>query len=267
MRITTIVSLGLFVILVALVFILPLSYRQKLQNLLYQTIAPFLETGNSISHNLGGVRGSLKRLDELERANEQLERENEQLRTANALLRNLQGEVSRLDRALGFEARSPFELIPARVIARDSASWWSTCTINRGKKDGIAPDMAVVTEGGLVGKIATAASSISTILLISDESLRVSVSVEGTSEQGILSSTRASSSYAPDLQIRFLSRTAVLKPGMKVVTTGTGGVFPSGVTVGVVKDFTVKELEAVAMVVPAVDLAKIQDLFVVVGQP
>ncbi|MBV9674077.1 MAG: rod shape-determining protein MreC, partial [Verrucomicrobia bacterium] len=186
MRVTSIVSLTLFIILVALVFISPFSYRQHLQNFLYQTIAPFLETGNAISQHLGGVRGNLKRLDELERANEQLERENEQLRTANALLRNLQGEVSRLDQALGFEARSPFQLVPARVIARDSASWWSTCTINRGKRDGVEPDMAVVTEGGLVGKIATAANSVSIVLLISDESLRVSVSVEGTPEQGIL---------------------------------------------------------------------------------
>jgi rod shape-determining protein MreC len=68
------------------------------------------------------------------------------------------------------------------------------------------------------------------------------------------------------LKIRFLSKTANLKPGMKVLTAGAGGVFPSGLVVGSIKDFSVKELEGVASVTPAVDLATIQDAFVIVGQ-
>jgi rod shape-determining protein MreC len=94
----------------------------------------------------------------------------------------------------------------------------------------------------------------------------VSVSIEGTQEQGIVSGTRASSNHVPDLKIRFLSKTANLKPGMKVLTAGSGGVFPSGLVVGSIKDFFVKELEGVASVTPAVDLASVQDVFVVAGQ-
>jgi cell shape-determining protein MreC len=51
-----------------------------------------------------------------------------------------------------------------------------------------------------------------------------------------------------------------------VFTTGAGGVVPSGVLIGQVKDFTVKELEGVATVKPAVDLAEIQDVFVIIGR-
>jgi rod shape-determining protein MreC len=91
------------------------------------------------------------------------------------------------------------------------------------------------------------------------------VSIEGTNEQGIISGTRASSNFAPDLQIRFLTKTAEIKPDMQVTTSGTGGVFPSGVVVGTVKQFTVKELEGVATVQPAVDLTKVQDVFVISG--
>jgi len=126
--------------------------------------------------------------------------------------------------------------------------------------------MAVVTEAGLVGKVTTVSDDSAIVLLLSDESLRVSASIEGTQEQGIISGTRASSNYAPDLRIRFLSKTAAVKPGMKVLTTGTGGVFPAGVTVGAVKDFAVKELEGMATVEPAVDLAHVQDVFVIKGQ-
>ena len=69
----------------------------------------------------------------------------------------------------------------------------------------------------------------------------------------------------PDLRIGFISKTAEIKPGMKVFTTGTGGVFPSGVLVGTVKGFAIKELEGVATVEPAVDLTRVEDVFVIVG--
>jgi rod shape-determining protein MreC len=266
MKSTTIAASGVFGILVLLVLLLPPVTKRQMQAALLQLISPVLRTGASVQEKLGGVGGGLKRLDQLEQENHQLRLENEQLRTANSLLRNLEIEVNRLNRALGFQQQSSLRLAPARIISRDSATWWNTCTIARGTQDGIATDMAVVTETGLVGKVTTVSKDAAIVLLLSDESLRVSVSIEGTQEQGIISGTRASSNYAPDLRIRFLSKTAVIKPGMKVLTTGTGGVFPAGVTVGVVKDFSVRELEGVATVEPAVDLANVQDVFVIRGQ-
>ena len=266
MKSSTITAVGIFAVLVTLLFLLPQSTRQQLQAALFQLISPVLRTGASVQRKLGGVRGGLKHLDELERENQELKLENEQLRATNSLLHNLEREVNRLNRALGFREQSPFKLLPARVISRESATWWNTCTIDRGSKEGIATDMAVVTENGLVGKITTVAKDVAVVLLVSDESLRVSVSIEGTQEQGIVSGTRASSNYAPDLRIRFLSKTANLKPGMKVLTAGAGGVFPSGLVLGTVKDFSVRELEGVASVRPAVDLANLQDVFVIIRQ-
>src|SRR5258708_18876577 len=122
--------------------------------------------------------GGLKKLDELEKENRQLRQENEQLRTTNNLLKTLETEVNRLNKALGFRERSPFRLIPARVIARDNASWWNTCSIDRGSEDGLAVDMAVVTEAGLGGKDGTVAEKISKFLLRFVETPPVSVILE-----------------------------------------------------------------------------------------
>jgi rod shape-determining protein MreC len=266
MKSSTITAVGIFAVFVVLLFLLPPVSRQQLQAALFQSISPVLRIGESVQRKLGGVRGELKHLNELERENQQLKLDNEQLRATNSLLHNLETEVNRLNRALGFREQSPFKLLPARVISRESATWWNTCTIDRGSKQGIATDMAVVTEDGLVGKIITVAKDVAVVLLVSDESLRVSVSIEGTQEQGIVSGTRASSNYAPDLRIRFLSKMANLKPGMKVLTAGAGGVFPSGLVLGTVKDFSVRELEGVASVRPAVDLANLQNVFVIIRQ-
>ena len=70
---------------------------------------------------------------------------------------------------------------------------------------------------------------------------------------------------APMLDLNYLSKQADLKPGQKVYTSGVGGVFPSGLLVGTVRSFQVRALDGQAKLAPAVDLAKLEDVFVVIG--
>jgi rod shape-determining protein MreC len=145
-------------------------------------------------------------------------------------------------------------------------TWWRTVTINRGSQDGIEGDMAVVTEEGLVGKTTTVSSSISIVLLVSDENCKVAATVEGTREQGIVSGERVVGALAPLLDLNFLSKQANLQPGQKAYTSGVGGVFPSGLLIGTVKEYKVRELDGQARLTPAVDFSKLEDVFVVTGR-
>src|SRR5215469_570500 len=265
MRGTSIAALITFVVLVVIVLVLPSGCKQQWQAAFLNTVSPIFQASSALTQGIGGVSGGFKKLDELEKENRELKEENAELRTSNSLLKDLQSEGPIQSVYLGYRERSPFKLLPAHVISRENAAWWNSCTIDRGTADGVGIDMAVVTEAGLVGKIVNVSKNASIVLLVSDEGLKVSVSIEGTQEQGIVSGTRASSNYVPDLRIGFISKTAEVKPGMKVFTSGTGGVFPSGVLVGTVKGFTIKELEGVATVAPAVDLTRIEDVFVITG--
>ena len=94
-----------------------------------------------------------------------------------------------------------------------------------------------------MGKTTTVSDSISVVLLVSDENCKVAASVEGSREQGIVSGERVTAGLNPLLNLNFLSKQADLKPGQKVYTSGVGGVFPSGLLVGVVKSFRVRELD------------------------
>jgi rod shape-determining protein MreC len=71
---------------------------------------------------------------------------------------------------------------------------------------------------------------------------------------------------SPFLDLNFLTKQADLKPGQKVYTSGVGGVFPSGLLIGVVKSFRVRELDGQAQLIPAVDLSHLEDVFVVTGR-
>ena len=239
---------------------------RKLQAGFYQMISPFLSTGSSLEKQITQVRTGLKSLEELEKDNAQLQVENRALNATNQALRDVEREVNRLRVALAYRERSVFKLVPAEVIARDSSTWWRTVSINRGKEDGIETDMSVVTDQGLVGKTTTVSDTISIVLLISDENCRVAANVEGTREQGIASGERVAGALTPLLNLNFLSKQADLKPGQKVYSSGVGGVFPSGLLIGMVKEYKMRDLDGQARLTPAVDLAKLEDVFVVTGR-
>src|SRR6058998_3757200 len=238
---------------------------QKFKASVYQLLAPFLTGGSGIKKQITSVRSGLKSLDQLEHENATLQVENRELRATNQALRDVEHEVNRLRHALNYRERSVFKLVPAEVITRDSSTWWRTVTINRGKEDRIENDMPVVTDEGLVGKTTTVSANITIVLLVSDENCRVASNVEGTREQGIVTGERVAG-QSPLLNLNFLSKQANLQPGQKAYTSGVGGVFPPGLLIGNVKDFRVRELDGQAQLVPAVDLTKLEDVFVVVGR-
>ncbi|MGZ4965554.1 MAG: rod shape-determining protein MreC [Chthoniobacterales bacterium] len=238
---------------------------RKLQAGFYQMISPFLTTGSSFEKQITAMRTGMKTLEELERDNASLKVENRSLKATNQALRDVEHEVNRLRTALNYRERSVFKLVPAEIIARDASTWWRTVTINRGKQDRIDSDMAVVTEEGLIGKTTTVGDTIAVVLLVSDENCRVAASVEGTREQGIVTGERVAGALTPLLDLNFLSKQANLSPGQKVYSSGVGGVFPSGLLVGTVKDFKVRELDSQAHLNPEVDLSKLEDVFVVTG--
>jgi rod shape-determining protein MreC len=239
---------------------------QKFKAGVYQLLAPFLTSGSGLKKQITSVRTGLKSLDQLEHENAALQVENRELRATNQSLRDVEHEVNRLRHALNYRERSVFKLIAAEVIARDSSTWWRTVTINRGKRDSIETDMPVVTDLGLVGKTTTVSDSIAVVLLVSDETCRVAASVEGSREQGIVSGQRMTTGLTPVLDLNFLSKQADLKPGQKAYTSGVGGVFPSGLLIGVVKSYRVRELDGQAQLTPAVDLSHLEDVFVVTGR-
>ena len=242
------------------------STTQKFKSSVYQLLAPFLTSGSGLKKQITSVRTGLKSLEQLEHESAALQVENRELRATNQGLRDVEHEVNRLRHALNYRERSVFKLIAAEIVARDSSTWWRTVTINRGKRDGIEIDMPVVTAEGLVGKITTVSDNISVVLLASDENCRVAASVEGSREQGIVSGERVTTGLTPQLDLNFLSKQADLKPGQKVYTSGVGGVFPSGLLIGVVKSFRVRELDGQAQLTPAVDLSHLEDVFVVTGR-
>jgi rod shape-determining protein MreC len=261
-----IVALVAFFVALVLLFAMGPRNTRRMQSTLLGMVAPFLKTGSSLEKRYRDFREGLKSLDELQRENAELIVERKRLRTENETLRIFEQENNSLRAALQYRQRSVFKLIPARIVARDSSTWWRTVTIDRGSADGIEIDMPVLTESGLVGKTTAVSANASIVLLISDENCKVAAMVEGTREQGVVRGGRTSSASMPEINLSFLSKFANLQPGQKVYTSGVGGVYPPGVLIGTIHQFKARELDSLATLDPAVDLTTIEDMFVVTGR-
>lgn len=127
-----------------------------------------------------------------------------------------------------------FARINARVIGRDQAYWNNKITIDKGSSAGIVENMAVESVKGVVGKVESVSEFTSVVKLLTSQdklnSASIQVSISSTkSIEGILQS------YDPDKKlyvVLLFEESDEIKKGMPIVTSGKGGVYPSGLFVG-----------------------------------
>jgi rod shape-determining protein MreC len=172
---------------------------------------------------------------------EQLQRENQQLRFQAMQSTQLGDENNSLRQALGWRQQNPWKtnLILARVVLREPANWWRTISIDLGQRDGIRTNMPVLTSDGLVGKISQVGHASSQVVMIGDPYCRVSAFVEQSRDKGFDGIVTSSSSSILDpsiVDLTFIESQSLVQPGLRVITSGLGGVFPKGILVGQVID-------------------------------
>ena len=201
----------------------------------------------------------------LQRKLEAIQTDYGELKIIEGRFRELERENLQLNQALGFQKRTTFDVIAAKVIKRQPSTWWDTLTINRGENDELGTQLTVLAEGGLVGRIDQAFEDVANVLLVTDESCQVSAYVEGSPEKGILSGEPGEYGTTPLLRLRYLSRNAPIQKGMKVFTTGRGGIFPPDIQVGTVIEVILGSYESEALVKPSVDLQNLAVVFVLAG--
>jgi rod shape-determining protein MreC len=176
-------------------------------------------------------------LDQLD----QLQHENEQFRLESMQWAHVAEENAKMREALGWQQQTRWKLKPARVVLRDPASWWRTVQIDVGQRHGVVTNSPVLTTDGLVGRIVEVAFSRSQVVLIGDPKCRVAALVETGKNKGVDGIIFSGSSAALDprvVDLTFMDGQAALQPGQKVVTSGLSGLFPRGLNIGEVIDFS-----------------------------
>ena len=133
-------SVIVFLVLTGLILIMSPRNMRRVQAGFLGMISPFLKTGSTVEKKYREFREGLKTLDELEQENQRLSVTNKDLSATNQTLRGLEAENNQLRKALQYRERAIFTLKPARIIARDTSTWYNKVIIDRGSKDGLDKD-------------------------------------------------------------------------------------------------------------------------------
>jgi rod shape-determining protein MreC len=170
-------------------------------------------------------------------------------------------ENARLRRLLSLSQENPNDLTSARVIARSLDRLGGSITIDKGVKDGVLPNRAVITPEGLVGRVERSTSHEARVLTLLQRDCSVAVRVGRTRVDGVL---EWEFGERPVLSLLYVSAQEDVKPGDLVLTSGLGGIFPEGVRVGTVTRVGVGEngLMKEVQVKPAVDFRSLEEVLV-----
>ncbi len=257
------VLLALCALLLSLVFVLPKQSRTLLQAVgkpLADVIALPLDALSAADRRIVDLWNSYVALWNVQEENQQLRREIEFLRGQAADLREMAAANQRLGELLRFQAKTPSQSVAARVVGRDSSNWYQGVVLDKGERDGIRPEMGVVTLTGAVGRVVKSSATSSVVLLLTDPNNAVTALVQRTRDEGIIEGTLGGKA-----RMKYIPLLSTVRVGDPVVTSGLTGGFPKGVPVGTITGIQKDEgdLFQTADVQTEVDFTKLEEVLVV----
>lgn len=166
------------------------------------------------------------------------------------------------------DAMRDFTPIQATVISRSPERWIEQVSINKGSKDGVKSNMAVITADGMIGKIKSTSKTTSTVQLLTgfDQFNRISAKISQKKGKDIVGVIEEYDEKSKSLLFRIIDESNKdLKKGELVVSSGMGGVFPSELPIGTVREVIPDQygLTQTALIKPAADMFQINNVIVV----
>jgi rod shape-determining protein MreC len=253
------------VLLALLILNLPSKTTARIKLGIGSLFVPLFGLANSAQQVSSRAGEAVLPRSQLLRELEMLRRQNQELQLRNAQAEAVARENERLRQLFDWQRKQPHKYKLGNVVLQDPANWWRSVHIDLGSRDGISLNMPVLTTEGLVGRIASVSLTRSQVVLLGDPNCKVAVRVENpTRDSGVVGP--AGPLNREFVELGFLSRSANLKPGQIVRTSGAGGVFPKDILVGTVVDSRPVEygLSTSALVKLAANLNALEEVWVMV---
>lgn len=163
----------------------------------------------------------------LREQNDKLARENAELRR---MLFNKKDSTSILEKD-SVKGYDKIDVIQSKVVHNSYNTSENYLTINSGSKDGIKPDMGVVSSQGIIGIVEKVSPRYATIFSILNIKSKINAKVKRTNHFGSLIWNAKNAGY---VQLVEIPRLASVKKGDTIVTGGNSRIFPENIPVGII---------------------------------
>ncbi len=197
---------------------------QQARDLLTPVVALVAEPTRAVRDAVGWLGDQFALAEE----NRRLRAEVDRLTEWQAEATRLQVENASLRDVLQAQRQRPVPIAStARVIADSRSPFVHTRLLDAGRRDGVQEGMAAVGGGGFAGRVVDVGNRSSRLLLVTDFNSKVPVLVLPSRDPALLIGDNG-----PMPRLDFLPLNPRVNVGDRVVTSGTGGVLPVGLTVG-----------------------------------
>ena len=246
---------------------LQITRTNNIRLIRYWTVQAFDPLERSMGGFTNAISTSYRSIHDLWHAEQENQELHLQLVAAQTQVQRLSEQVAetqRLRTLLDLKNQLTFQTAAAEVIGSSMANTSSpgensnAITLDKGSDAGFTTDLAVITPEGIVGKILAIFPHSAQVLLITDPSSGVGVTLAQSRVQGIL---KGGSDGVCGLH--YIMNEEVVNRGDAVVTSGLDQVYPQGLPVGTVVTFSDGNIYKNITVKPAVDLNRLETVLVV----
>jgi rod shape-determining protein MreC len=257
-------SLQTVVLTLLIIGILFLALSGYLAPLSQVALAPFVDAQTWVSTRYQAIQEFItapRDMARLTQRNSELEAEVARLQAQIIELEQENAQLDVFSALLNFAQVHPEnDYLSATVIGRDPNPFLRYVIINRGSDDGLRRGMPVVSQQGLVGRIAAVTSDGARVQLITDPSTVVNIRLEESGAEALLSG-----SITGEVSLDFIPQDITIETGDLVLTSGLGGNYPPNILIGRITGVRTQpfELYQNASVQPVVDFSKLQIVSVI----
>jgi rod shape-determining protein MreC len=252
---------AVLILLIALFVVLNLTKTDTgIKNFFYTIFLPAQKVLWRAGANVSDFLGILFKSTDLKTENENLKFQVQDLAAQVASLSELKKENETLRNALNLGLRKDFRLVLVQVVSKNIDK--DVILINKGAKDGLAPNMPLVTEQKvLVGKIIEVADKFSKVMLFTDKASSLDAKIIDSEIQGVI---KGAGGFEAVMDL--IPREATIKENDQVVTSALGGIFPPGILIGKIIEVEKNDTGSFqqAKIKPIFDSKILDNLFVII---
>lgn len=202
-------------------------FRQSVHKVLFPV---FSRTGIIFSSNGRKVKkffSFVVNISKLKSQNENLISEISSLEVDKSKINELEHENSLLKKELGYKEQNPgSKLLSAKIIGREPTNFLDSIIVDKGEKDGVKTNMAVISGGVLIGQVKNALDHQSEVTLITSKNSIILAMLQGSRSKGILKGGISG------LVLENITQDVSFEPGEYVVTSGLDGQLKPGILIG-----------------------------------
>jgi rod shape-determining protein MreC len=227
------------------------------------TFGAFAEVQRAVTGGVSGIRhgwSGYVGLRQVRTENESLKRELADARVAIQEQQALVARAKGLERLLELRDHTEPKTTSANVIGAAATPDFRTITVDKGTRDGLRADMAVIAPAGIVGRVVVPSGGAAKVQLLIDRNAAAGALIERSRAQGVVTG-----SGDDRLLLENVSEASDVQTGDAVVTSGIEGIYPKGFIIGKVESIEKNGPAYKRIIVrPAVDFSALEDVLIVV---